>query len=158
MEDITKTITDKSLEDLGVIEAPKPAPEADSLDIPEFLDRRKTKIADVRHKSWQPKSERGSSPESWQKDDVLKKLDELRQTAFTCMQGEADTHIDSAQLHQIAGIVATDIANGLNQAGLVYMDSGSPEKLKGLIKTFIQAEMKHSNGSMYRYLKVVDNG
>lgn len=154
MNTITETVIDKTLEDLGVVEKPK---QSDDLDIPTFLDRRKTKIQDARHKSWQPKSERGSSPETWEKDDVLKKLDELRQKAFTCMQGEADAHIDASKLKQIADIITTDMANGLNQAGLVYMDSGSPDKLKGLINTFIQAEMKHWNGSMYRYLKVVDN-
>lgn len=158
MENITNTITDKTLEDLGVIEAPKPAPEADNLDIPEFLDRRKTKVADARAKNWVPKTQRAVTPADWKKDAVLELLDDIRKEAFETNQGEADATISKEHLAQIVHIVATDIANGLEHAGLVYMDSEAPAMLRELLSTFIQSQTKHYNGSMYRYLKVVDNG
>lgn len=158
MEDITKTITDKSLEELGVIEAPKPTPKTDDLDIPEFLDRRKTKIADARAKKWIPKTQRAVKPSDWTKDAVLGLLDDIRKEAFETNQGEADATISKEHLAQIVHLVATDVANGLEHAGLVYMDSQAPHMLREVIATYIQSQTKHYNGSMYRYLKVVDNG
>lgn len=158
MEDITKTITEKSLEELGVIKAPEPTPKTDDLDIPEFLDRRKTKIADARAKKWTPKTQRAVTPADWTKDAVLGLLDDIRKDAFETNQGEADATISKAHLDQIVHLVATDVANGLEHAGLVYTDGQAPDMLRELLATFIQAQTKHYNGSMYRYLKVIDNG
>lgn len=155
MTDITQTITEKSLEELGVIEAPKQAP----VPTPNAMQAsRKTKIADARAKKWTPKTQRAITPADWTKDAVLGLLDDIRKDAFSTNQGEADANISKQHLAQIVHLVATDVANGLEHAGLVYMDGQAPDVLKELLSTFIQAQTKHYNGSMYRYLKVIDNG
>lgn len=151
MNTITETIVDKTLQDLGVVKAPiKPIVPTPPI--------RKTKVLDARDKSWTPKTSRAVSPEDWKKDTVLALLDTIRKDAFEASKGEADAVISQKHMSQIVHLVATDVANGLEHAGLVYMDGEAPAMLKKLLTTFITSQTKHYNGSMYRFVKVVDNG
>jgi hypothetical protein len=155
MNTITETIVDKTLSDLGVVELPKQTP------VPTYnpvQTSRKTKVLDARDKSWTPKTSRAVSPEDWKKDTVLELLDTIRKDAFESSKGEADAVISQKHMAQIVHLVATDVANGLEHAGLVYMDGEAPAMLRKLLTTFITSQTKHYNGSMYRFVKVVDNG
>lgn len=159
MNTITETVVDKTLSDLGVVEAPKQTPVPTPRDSYNVMQAsRKTKIADARAKTWTPKTQRAIEPADWKKDTVLGLLDDIRKEAFETNQGEADATISKKHLEQIVHLVATDVANGLEHAGLIFLDGEAPAMLRKLLTTFIVAQTKHYNGSMYRYLKVVDNG
>lgn len=170
MTDIADKIVENTLDELGVVSkdtTPKPAetPKVsakpikakplDDLDIPDFLDRRKK--ADNRDKVYVPKTGRAASPADWKHDSVIAKLDELRQTSFECLQGTSDAVIEEKALDNIVYLLATDVANAMEHAGLVYMGEGSPSRLRDLLRSFIVADTKHNNGSMYRYVTVAFN-
>lgn len=171
MENVVDKITGQQLSDLGieskdsipkkretpvktVVKAkPVQAKMFDEMpDIPDFLDRRRN--PDNRQLSYIPKTSRAPEPTGWAKDDVIAKLDVLRQEAFECIEGSPDAVIYTKDLDKIVNILATDVANAMEHAGLVYSTAGSPERLRELLHAFIVSDTKHNNGSMYRYLAV----
>ena len=157
MTDTTSNIINDTLESYGVVEKkePKKVDKRDEMPpIPDFLDRRKTRIADARQKSWTPQTSRAPSPESWVKDDVIAKLDELRKDSFDCAKGSPDAVIDGKKLDDIVSILSTDLANALEHTGLVYQSQSSPSRLRDYIREFILAETKYNNGDMYRFVVV----
>ena len=161
MDNITNEIVSNQLEQLGVQSKPEPAPAPevvhvqDELDIPPFLDRR-TEIAprkpDTRGKQWQPTTQR-NQPESWAHDSVLAKLDEIRKESWECTG--PDAVIDKGDFDNMVGILATDLGNALEQAGLFYANGGqSTQRLRDLIAEYVASETKYGNGSMYRFVVV----
>ena len=154
MNDTTSNIINDTLESYGVVEKQKETKKTDKKTemppIPDFLDRRKTRIADTRQKSWKPTTSRVPSPESWKKDDVITKLDELRESSFECLTGSPDATIEKQKLDDIVSIITTDLGNALEHTGLVYKYGTSPSRLRDALREFILSETKYNNGSMYR--------
>ena len=168
MSDLTKTVVDSQLNEFGIetkkpveptpVEITKPHSEGQlDLEIPSFLDRRKTtvKTYDTRQKHWTPKTSR-HAPENWQKDAVLAKLDEMRQNYWECHSGASDAIIDRKNFDGMISLLATDLGNALEQAGLIYMSEGSAGRLKELLGSWVMADTKYANGSMYRYVCVAE--
>ena len=126
MTNISKSITDKQLKELGVVveDSAGIAKEGDVL----FAKKssRRTKISShqpslFRNEPWQPITGRNQggfekSPKTWAKDDVLAKLDE---------HGKAITEhgehaiIPSKRFDAIVDILWTDLLNGMEQARLI---------------------------------------
>ena len=140
MTNISKTIADKQLKELGVVEE-KPVFVPSTKTVGELYDEvkkprrttRRTKISQqpslfrdsgvelVNGKPWQPITGRNQggfekSPKTWAKDDVLAKLDE---------HGKAITEhgehaiIPSKRFDAIVDILWTDLLNGMEQARLI---------------------------------------
>ena len=133
MTNISKTIADKQLKELGVVEE-KPVFSTSAKTVGELYDEikkprrttRRTKISShqpslFRNEPWQPITGRNQggfekSPKTWAKDDVLAKLDE---------HGKAITEhgehaiIPSKRFDAIVEILWTDLLNGMEQARLI---------------------------------------
>ena len=160
MKDTSQEIIRDTLESYGVVDKEKPKETRKSVaspsiaedmpELPDFLDRRRTRVSDTRQKSWKPTTSRVPSPESWQKDDVIAKLDELRESSFECLSGSPDATIEKQKLDDIVSIITTDLGNALEHAGLVYKYETSPSRLRDALREFILSETKYNNGSMYR--------
>ena len=132
MTNISKTIADKQLKELGVVEE-KPVFVPSTKTVGELYDEtrkprrttRRTKISQqpslFRNEPWEPITGRNQggfekSPKTWAKDDVLAKLDE---------HGKAITEhgehaiIPSKRFDAIVDILWTDLLNGMEQARLI---------------------------------------
>lgn len=132
MTNISKTIADKQLKELGVVED-KPVFVPSTKTVGELYDEvkkprrttRRTKISHqpslFRNEPWEPITGRNQggfekSPKTWAKDDVLAKLDE---------HGKAITEhgehaiIPSKRFDAIVDILWTDLLNGMEQARLI---------------------------------------
>ena len=132
MTNISKTIADKQLKELGVVEE-KPVFTTSAKTVGELYDEikkprrttRRTKISHqpslFRNEPWEPITGRNQggfekSPKTWAKDDVLAKLDE---------HGKAITEhgkhaiIPSKRFDAIVDILWTDLLNGMEQARLI---------------------------------------
>ena len=132
MTNISKTIADKQLKELGVVEE-KPVFTTSAKTVGELYDEikkprrttRRTKISHqpslFRNEPWEPITGRNQggfekSPKTWAKDDVLAKLDE---------HGKAITEhgehaiIPSKRFDAIVEILWTDLLNGMEQARLI---------------------------------------
>ena len=131
MTNISKTIADKQLKELGVVveDSLAIANEGDVLFAKPTVTKkssRRTKISShqpslFRNEPWQPITGRNQggfekSPKTWAKDDVLAKLDE---------HGKAITEhgehaiIPSKRFDAIVEILWTDLLNGMEQARLI---------------------------------------
>ena len=131
MTNISKTIADKQLKELGVVveDSAGIANEGDVLFAKPTVTKkssRRTKISShqpslFRNEPWQPITGRNQggfekSPKTWAKDDVLAKLDE---------HGKAITEhgehaiIPSKRFDAIVEILWTDLLNGMEQARLI---------------------------------------
>lgn len=131
MTNISKTIADKQLKELGVVveDSAGIANEGDILFAKPTVTKkssRRTKISShqpslFRNEPWQPITGRNQggfekSPKTWAKDDVLAKLDE---------HGKAITEhgehaiIPSKRFDAIVDILWTDLLNGMEQARLI---------------------------------------
>ena len=129
MTNISKTIADKQLKELGVVdETTDVANKGDILFVRSASKKssRRTKISShqpslFRNEPWQPITGRNQggfekSPKTWAKDDVLAKLDE---------HGKAITEhgehaiIPSKRFDAIVNILWTDLINGMEQARLI---------------------------------------
>ena len=131
MTNITKSIADKQLKELGVVvdDSAGIANEGDVLFAKPTVTKkssRRTKISShqpslFRNEPWQPITGRNQggfekSPKTWAKDDVLAKLDE---------HGKAITEhgehaiIPSKRFDAIVEILWTDLLNGMEQARLI---------------------------------------
>ena len=129
MTNISKTIADKQLKELGVVdETTDVANKGDILFVRSASKKssRRTKISShqpslFRNEPWQPITGRNQggfekSPKTWAKDDVLAKLDE---------HGKAITEhgehaiIPSKRFDAIVDILWTDLLNGMEQARLI---------------------------------------
>lgn len=132
MTNISKTIADKQLKELGVVDD-KPVFVPSTKTVGELYDEtrkprrttRRTKISHqpslFRNEPWEPITGRNQggfekSPKTWAKDDVLAKLDE---------HGKAITEhgehaiIPSKRFDAIVDILWTDLLNGMEQARLI---------------------------------------
>ena len=132
MTNISKSIADKQLKELGVVED-KPVFVPSTKTVGELYDEvkkprrttRRTKISHqpslFRNEPWEPITGRNQggfekSPKTWAKDDVLAKLDE---------HGKAITEhgehaiIPSKRFDAIVDILWTDLLNGMEQARLI---------------------------------------
>ena len=131
MTNISKSITDKQLKELGVVveDSAGIAKEGDVLFAKPLAAKkssRRTKISShqpslFRNEPWEPITGRNQggfekSPKTWAKDDVLAKLDE---------HGKAITEhgehaiIPSKRFDAIVDILWTDLLNGMEQARLI---------------------------------------
>lgn len=131
MTNISKTIADKQLKELGVVveDSAGIATKGDVLFAKPTATKkssRRTKISShqpslFRNEPWQPITGRNQggfekSPKTWAKDDVLAKLDE---------HGKAITEhgehaiIPSKRFDAIVDILWTDLLNGMEQARLI---------------------------------------
>ena len=162
MENVTQTISDKQLEQLGIIEAqpvaaPKQQTKSDMPEMPDFLKREKrtTKKPDTRGKSWTPKTSR-HAPDNWKQDGVLAKLDEMRREYWECIG--ADATISKDNFDGMVSVLSGDFLNALEQAGLIIQSGNSATRLRELLSAWIQADTKYGNGEMYRYVKVREIG
>lgn len=149
MTNISKTIADKQLKELGVVEE-KPVFVPSTKTVGELYDEakkprrttRRTKISQqpslFRNEPWQPITGRNQggfekSPKTWAKDDVLAKLDE---------HGKAITEhgehaiIPSKRFDAIVNILWTDLINGMEQARLIVKPS-LVEKFKQDLSYFV---------------------
>tara|TARA_Y100001935_G_scaffold225671_1_gene202903 strand:+ start:294 stop:812 length:519 start_codon:yes stop_codon:yes gene_type:complete len=149
MTNISKTIADKQLKELGVVEE-KPVFVPSTKTVGELYDEakkprrttRRTKISQqpslFRNEPWQPITGRNQggfekSPKTWAKDDVLAKLDE---------HGKAITEhgehaiIPSKRFDAIVNILWTDLINGMEQARMIVKPS-LVEKFKQDLSFFV---------------------
>ena len=149
MTNISKTIADKQLKELGVVEE-KPVFVPSTKTVGELYDEakkprrttRRTKISHqpslFRNEPWQPITGRNQggfekSPKTWAKDDVLAKLDE---------HGKAITEhgehaiIPSKRFDAIVNILWTDLINGMEQARMIVKPS-LVEKFKQDLSFFV---------------------
>ncbi len=140
MTNISKSIADKQLKELGVIEdKPIFVPTTTEVAKP----RRRTKISHqqpslFRNEPWKPLTSRNQggferSPDTWAKDDVLAKLDEHGKTI-----AEHGEHaiIPSKRFNAIVDILWTDLINGMEQARLIVKPSLT-EKFKQDLSFFV---------------------
>lgn len=140
MTNISKSIADKQLRELGVIED-KP------IFVPTIKEvvkpKRRTKVSHhqpslFRNEPWEPITCRNQggferSPETWAKDDVLAKLDEHGKTITE--HGE-HAIIPSKRFNAIVDILWTDLINGMEQARLIVKPSLT-EKFKQDLSFFV---------------------
>ena len=149
MTNISKTIADKQLKELGVVEE-KPVFTTSAKTVGELYDEikkprrttRRTKISHqpslFRNEPWEPITGRNQggfekSPKTWAKDDVLAKLDE---------HGKAITEhgehaiIPSKRFDAIVNILWTDLINGMEQARLIVKPN-LVEKFKQDLSYFV---------------------
>ena len=123
-------------------------------DLPPFLDRRKdvrsTNKPDNRHKEHLPKVRTGRSTP--QRDDAI--CNEMSEVGSTWVSQGCDTTIPSSDIDHIVNILATNMGNIIEHGGLIYKDDKSNERLKKLLSAYLKTQVKHWNGSMYRYIKV----
>ena len=132
MTNISKTIADKQLKELGVVEE-KPVFTTSAKTVGELYDEikkprrttRRTKISHqpslFRNEPWEPITGRNQggfekSPKTWAKDDVLAKLDEHGKSITE--HGE-HAIIPSKRFDAIVDILWTDLLNGMEQARLI---------------------------------------
>lgn len=132
MTNISKTIADKQLKELGVVEE-KPVFTTSAKTVGELYDEikkprrttRRTKISHqpslFRNEPWEPITGRNQggfekSPKTWAKDDVLAKLDEHGKSITE--HGE-HAIIPSKRFDAIVEILWTDLLNGMEQARLI---------------------------------------
>ena len=147
MTNISKTIADKQLKELGVVdETTDVANKGDILFVKSASQHKKssrrTKISHqpslFRNEPWQPITGRNQggfekSPKTWAKDDVLAKLDE---------HGKAITEhgehaiIPSKRFDAIVNILWTDLINGMEQARMIVKPS-LVEKFKQDLSFFV---------------------
>jgi len=146
MTNISKTIADKQLKELGVVdETTDVASKGDILFVKSASKKssRRTKISShqpslFRNEPWQPLTGRNQggfekSPKTKAKDDVLAKLDE---------HGKAITEhgehaiIPSKRFDAIVNILWTDLINGMEQARLIVKPS-LVEKFKQDLSYFV---------------------
>ena len=131
MTNISKTIADKQLKELGVVveDSAGIANEGDVLFAKPTVTKkssRRTKISSHQHslfrnEPWQPITGRNQggfekSPKTWAKDDVLAKLDEHGKSITE--HGE-HAIIPSKRFDAIVDILWTDLLNGMEQARLI---------------------------------------
>ena len=131
MTNISKTIADKQLKELGVVveDSAGIANEGDVLFAKPTVTKkssRRTKISShqpslFRNEPWQPITGRNQggfekSPKTWAKDDVLAKLDEHGKSITE--HGE-HAIIPSTRFDAIVDILWTDLLNGMEQARLI---------------------------------------
>ena len=131
MTNISKTIADKQLKELGVVveDSAGIANEGDVLFAKPTVTKkssRRTKISShqpslFRNEPWQPITGRNQggfekSPKTWAKDDVLAKLDEHGKSITE--HGE-HAIIPSKRFDAIVDILWTDLLNGMEQARLI---------------------------------------
>ena len=151
MTNISKSITDKQLKELGVVveDSAGIAKEGDVLFAKPTANKkssRRTKISshqpslfrDVMEKPWQPITGRNQggfdkSPKTWAKDDVLAKLDEHGKEITE--HGE-HAIIPSKRFDAIVDILWTDLINGMEQARLIVKPS-LVEKFKQDLSYFV---------------------
>jgi hypothetical protein len=150
MTNISKSIADKQLKELGVVdETTDVANKGDILFVKSASQpkksTRRTKISeqhslfrDVMEKPWQPITGRNQggferSPKTWAKDDVLAKLDEHGKTITE--HGE-HAIIPSKRFDAIVNILWTDLINGMEQARLIVKPS-LVEKFKQDLSFFV---------------------
>ena len=156
MSDIIKAITDNQLEDVGL---KKKETEVIST-------KRKTTIKPTKKhqqgwlfKASPPKEypvtgRNGGSnnPKSWQKDDVLRKLDELR-SAFQ-EDGKGNATVESKQFDTLVYLLYTDFINGMEQSGLIVKPSIA-QKFKDELSLFLmQCYFKGDQG----FLNIIQKG
>lgn len=149
MTNISKTIADKQLKELGVVEE-KPVFTTSAKTVGELYDEikkprrttRRTKISQqpslFRNEPWEPITGRNQggfekSPKTWAKDDVLAKLDEHGKEITE--HGE-HAIIPSKRFDAIVDILWTDLINGMEQARLIVKPS-LVEKFKQDLSYFV---------------------
>ena len=149
MTNISKTIADKQLKELGVVEE-KPVFTTSAKTVGELYDEikkprrttRRTKISQqpslFRNEPWEPITGRNQggfekSPKTWAKDDVLAKLDEHGKEITE--HGE-HAIIPSKRFDAIVDILWTDLINGMEQAWLIVKPS-LVEKFKQDLSYFV---------------------
>ena len=164
MTNITKSIADKQLKELGVVvdDSAGIAKEGDVLFAKPTTRKkstRRTKISNhqpslFRNEPWEPITGRNQggfekSPKTWAKDDVLAKLDELGKSITE--HGE-HAIIPSEKFDAIVNILWTDLINGMEQARLIVKPSLT-EKFKQDLSYFLaDSYFKGKNGD---YLDII---
>lgn len=115
-------------------------------DIPEFLDRRKTKVADKRGDNWLPKAVLQSASCV----SLQNRLAEIRK-GVEQNQGSPDAIIETKDLDDLTDIITKQLGDMLEHAGFIYISGDAALRLKQYIRMYMLTNCKVYNGSMYRY-------
>lgn len=116
-------------------------------DIPEFLDRRKTKVEpDVRGKDWKPTPVVQSSYCTALTD----RLNEVR-VRVQHNKGSANAVIETSDLDIIVNNLHEQLGNMMEHAGFIYMSGDASLRLKDYLRMYLLTNCKVYNGAMYRY-------
>jgi len=115
-------------------------------DIPEFLDRRKTKVADKRGDNWLPKAVLQSASCV----SLQNRLAEIRKSVEQ-NQGSPDAIIETKDLDDLTDIITKQLGDMFEHAGFIYISGDAALRLKQYIRMYLLTNCKVYNGAMYRY-------
>lgn len=161
MESIDKKIVDSQLEELGVKRQRNEVTRAKET-VPVRSappSKRRTSIMDDDFEgSWAPRGERRSAMSAkpkvvatersnqWHKDKVCERLVEM--AGDWKVEGESAT-MSAREFDQIVTTLATDFANAMEHAGLIYKTGIAPAILADMVSDFLTTQTKVRVGDRY---------
>lgn len=165
MTDITSNIINNELEQLGVIEKPKPVEKptkvdtSSDLDIPDFLDRRKTRVKEAK------KFKRDTRNIDWKPTPVVqtvycKALESRLHEVKNSIVHEAETAnawVPDQSLDLLAKTMHEQLGNMLEHAGFIYSSGIHAQHFRNLIQEFVFSNCRAYNGHMYRQPRALPN-
>lgn len=171
MTDITSNIINNELEQLGVIEKPKPVEKptkvdtSSDLDIPDFLDRRKTRVKETKEFNKFNKFKRDTRNIDWKPTPVVqtvycKALESRLHEVKDSIVHEAETAnawVPDQSLDLLAKTMHEQLGNMLEHAGFIYSSGVHAQHFRNLIQEFVFSNCRAYNGHMYRQPRALPN-